>query len=419
MGKMGALREEALGKLIEAKDIAESGEELSASDQRRFDATMAEFHRLDRQVAALGGKTDLPATYEEAIEHYGGAVNGTSHGSMPVMRDASGQAIPWPGSRTSGPVPGLRPSPGASWTEAVLTASGGSSGIMAALLTPSGTAPVSVPLAPLPVTDPRQAQFVAELMPVDEAPGGRFSYLRQTTRVNNAAVVAEGERKPTSIYSLERIDDRTRTVAHLSEPIPRQQINDAGMLRQFLDDELKYGLRLAIDDEIVNGDGTGESMDGILSLATPQAFATDMMTTARKAITRLQAANLAPSAFVLNPADWESIELAAADQFAANSNQPSPADAMARRLWGVPVMVSNGIAAGTGILGDFATSAVLRVTEQARVDWSENVFDPNALGAGVGASDFERNLIRFRAETRVAIAVLRPIGFVALDLTAA
>ena len=46
----------------------------------------------------------------------------------------------------------------------------------------------------------------------------------------------------------------------------------------------------------------------------------------------------------------------------------------------------------------------------------ENVYDPNALGENEGASDFERNLVRFRGEGRWGFAVKRPRGVVKITL---
>lgn len=94
-----------------------------------------------------------------------------------------------------------------------------------------------------------------------------------------------------------------------------------------------------------------------------------------------------------------------------------PIDRMARRLWSIPVALSTSVAAGVGWLVDFAGSTVLKIREDATLDWSENTFDPDALGAGVGASDFERNMIRFRCEGRFGWAVTRPAGIVKVTLT--
>jgi hypothetical protein len=50
--------------------------------------------------------------------------------------------------------------------------------------------------------------------------------------------------------------------------------------------------------------------------------------------------------------------------------------------------------------------------EGVRIDWSENVYDSVA-----GMTDFEANLIRFRAEGRWGFGVLRPNGVVEFPLT--
>jgi hypothetical protein len=45
------------------------------------------------------------------------------------------------------------------------------------------------------------------------------------------------------------------------------------------------------------------------------------------------------------------------------------------------------------------------------------MYDENALGTGVGASDFARNLVRFRCEARMDLAATRPAAVAVMDLT--
>jgi HK97 family phage major capsid protein len=98
-----------------------------------------------------------------------------------------------------------------------------------------------------------------------------FAYLRQTTRTNNAAPVADGATKPTSVYGLTRAEDRLRVIAHLSEPINKYHLEDAADLRVFVDNELGYGLDLAVEQQLLSGDGTGENLRGILNTSGIQA----------------------------------------------------------------------------------------------------------------------------------------------------
>lgn len=335
------------------------------------------------------------------------------------------EAGPGPG---DGPVASMPRYPGAGGVE-----SGGrtwrlGAGVVSALeqrgirfgaeLTTSGNVPVTVPIRREPVSDFRAARFVADIIPEEDAVGGRFAFWRQTVRTNNAAAVAPGARKPTSIYTGEKVSDDVTTVAHLSEPVNRFDLEDAAMLRQFLTEELEYGLRLALDDEILNGDGTGARMTGIVDGATAEPWGGSLLATTRNAVTSLEELDVMPSHFVFPPAIWQEIEEEAQTSF-ATLPALSPLDAVARRLHGFPVVVSNAVGVGTGILGDFRNYAVLYRTGPIRVDWSENMYDPDKFGVGDGGSDFEANQLRFRAELRANIAVLRPAAFLSLDMTAA
>lgn len=388
MGAIEAAREAALGAYQEARRLADDG------DAAAFDAAMERFKKADaayRKAAGISGPLD-----------YAQDVVGSAAG-MPAMRFPSGYS-------------------GGSWNvgaSVVDSINRRGTGFMAALVT-GGSIPVTVPLSTTPVTDPRAARFLSDIIPMPDdggAPNGHFSFLRQTVRTNLAAPVAKGAKKPTSIYTLERVDGQTVVVAHLSEPIDRHDLSDAPLLRQFLDDEMTYGLRLAVDDQYLNGDGTGAEMDGILAAGittiTPQDT---MLATTRRAITTLEQRELQPGWFVFNPIDWEEIELEAIAQFASNPNMPAAVDRMARRLHGVPVLVTNRIAATFGLLGDFAGSSEQRQTGDIRIDWSEAVYDPDKFGVGDGGTAFEANQVVFRTEGRWAINVKRPDGFLQIDL---
>ena len=67
-----------------------------------------------------------------------------------------------------------------------------------------------------------------------------------------------------------------------------------------------------------------------------QAYATSVLTTLRKGITKLETAGYTASAFALHPADWEGVELALSSQDAIE-HLSLPYDPATRRLFGVPV----------------------------------------------------------------------------------
>ena len=271
-----------------------------------------------------------------------------------------------------------------------------------ALLDP-GTTPVTVPLAAEPVTDPRQAQFVYQLVPTEDAPSGMFSYLRQSARTNLAAVVASGALKPESVYSLARVDSKTVVIAHVSEAIDRFMIEDAPMLQAFLNQELVYGLNKALDARVVAN----------IRTAATAGSTTLNLAGIRTAITTLQAADLDPTAIVVNPTDWQAIESSAATQFASNDNFPAATEAMQRRLYGLSVVVTNSTAAGKALVGDFAGSARIFRTGGASISMHDS--HPRTVSA-VQTADFRLNQIVVRCEMRAEAVVLRPSGFVRVGL---
>lgn len=301
-----------------------------------------------------------------------------------------------------------------SWSKAVREHMGAK-----AIMAPSGSVEAPSPtgmLAPLGDKVETLLQLIPQ-EPLTDSDG--FSYLQETVRTQNAAVVAAAALKPTSVYTLERKEDRARVIAHLSEPIPRQWLSDAQGLRRYLDTVLREGLLLALESEIIDGDGTGEHFTGMLATSgiNVQAWDTDILTTARKAQTTLELLSIAPGAYVFNPTDWETIELSVDLQgkyqmtVAPDARQSLPVDRARRRLWGLPVALSTGLTAGVGLLVDFAGSTALFEREKVAIDWSEaTVVD--------GTSAFEKNLVVFRAEGRWGFAVTRPAGIVELDLGA-
>ncbi len=185
---------------------------------------------------------------------------------------------------------------------------------------------------------------------------------------------------------------------------------------------MRLGLELALEGEILNGDGTGEHMTRVASVSgsQAQAFDTDILVTARKAVTKLEkVGHLAGAGWLMHPDDWETFELLQGSESRFYYGGPDNAvDPASRRLWGAPVVTSLSQTVGVTHLVDWQAATHLHVLEDGVLDWLENMYDKDALGSGVSASDFERNVIRFRFEGRFGLETLRPSAIVEVDLTA-
>jgi HK97 family phage major capsid protein len=252
---------------------------------------------------------------------------------------------------------------------------------------------------------PSRAKFVRQLIPsVALEIGDRFAFMRQTTRTLNAAPVAAGATKPTSIVTVTKIEDRVRTIAHVSEPIDRFALEDFAALRDFLDGELRLGLLMAEDAQIISGSGTGENMTGILntagilSVARGAGSRTDAI---RKAITALEKAYVNPTVLLAHPDDTEALflEKDSGGQFLF-ATVGSPIDPQGRRVWGLQVVSTMAMPQGTALVADFNAGARLYVRDVPTVEFNSSHSDL-----------FVKNQVIARCEERVGLAVLRPMAF--------
>lgn len=237
-------------------------------------------------------------------------------------------------------------------------------------------------------------------------------YVRQGTHTNNAAPVAEATAtsdgsgaKPESAMVLAVVSEAVKTIAHWI-PATRRALADASQLRTLIDTFLRYGLEEELENQIVNGSGSGENFTGILNTSgrSQQAYTTDILTTTRKARTLVRTKGRAtPTGYLLHPEDWEAIDLLQDNEGRYFFGGPSALGQP--RLWGLPVVESEALTPGVGIVADWRL-AVLWRRMAAQILVSDSHLD-----------FFTRNLIAILGEERAAFGVIRPAAFVEMDLT--
>jgi HK97 family phage major capsid protein len=242
---------------------------------------------------------------------------------------------------------------------------------------------------------------------------------------NNAAAVAERSAsatfgvKPQSSMSFEGVQTSVKTLAHW-EAAHRNVLADEPQLRSIIDNELMYGLRLQEDAQILNGDGTGENLTGILQTSGIQTYdwsdgaysATAGMSDTkadaiRRAATLSFLAYYEPSGVVMHPNDWEDIELTK-DGNGQYLIAVSVAMGGEPKVWRLPIVETPAMTEGVALVGSFGQGAQLYDREQASIRISEQ-----------HADFFIRNAIVILAEQRLALAVKRPESFVKVNFDAA
>jgi HK97 family phage major capsid protein len=267
-----------------------------------------------------------------------------------------------------------------------------------ALLT-DGSSLTGVQLDPTILEQGRPAGSILDVLPsarVDPA----YRFLRQDSRTNNAATVAKGGTKPTSTYTIKSVDGSLHVVAHLSEPLDVYDVSDThGALESFIASELGYGLTSEIEDQVIN---TVNNESGI----NVQTYNTNLIRTSRKSVTTLQKVGIEHSFWIMSADDWENFELLTdSDERFYKTGVNAPVELAGRRLWSAPVVVSPSATTGTAFLFGEG-SARLATDGQVSLRWSDS-----------DDTDFEKNQVRARLETRINPDVLRPWAIVKVLLT--
>lgn len=254
---------------------------------------------------------------------------------------------------------------------------------------------------------------VRNLVSIRQTNSDTVEFVRQTTQVSQAAVVTESGQtasfsgsditaangyKPEGIVAYEKVSSPVETIA-VWIPATKQALSDAPQMRGLIDQELKSNLIDKLDAVIFDKIAADE---GIL---TQSYSGSSLLTTTRKAVTKIMNTGLdIPTAWVFNPADWETFELLqdGDDRYYYGG----PMNAGTPKLWGIPVIQSFNCDAGYAYLANW-NKAVLWDRQQATVSISDQHSD-----------FFIRNMVAVLAELRAAFAITRPNSFVKVDLTA-
>lgn len=257
------------------------------------------------------------------------------------------------------------------------------------------------------VGGPVQRVWLRQFLSALPATSNSFVYTREGTFTNNAAEQsAEGASKAESSITFSEETGVIVTVAHWLR-LSRQVLSDNAALGLFIENRMKQGLELRIEQQLINGDGTSGNMSGILDTGNFTAFTPISGDTAvdslRKAKLALEAADYQAGLILLNPSDLADAELLkdAQDRYIVGR----PVMGGLSTIWGVPVHATTAITAGTFAILDLSALTLFQ-RENSVVELSDSDSD-----------NFTQNLITMRAETRLGLSVSLPAGIRSGNLT--
>lgn len=263
---------------------------------------------------------------------------------------------------------------------------------------------------------------VADLLGQGSISGNAVSYLVEGAMEGDFATVAEAGAKPQIHFvNPEQVTDALKKIAGWIK-LTDEFIEDADFLVTEINNRLLYQLGYMEEQQLLNGAGTGTTVQGLLNRSgiqteTSASFATtptDWPDAIFRAMTKVEVNSGFPAdGLIIHPTDYQTFRLQKdankqyfgggffQGQYGVGGVPEKPP------LWGLSTVVTPAIAQGTVAVGAFKSVSTLYRKGGVRVE-----------SATQHASDFTSNLVTIRAEERVALAVRVPLGICKVTLTA-
>ena len=261
------------------------------------------------------------------------------------------------------------------------------------------------------VNNPNRVLTIRDVLPVGRTSSNLVEFTKENVFTNNAGAqyvspARENVTKPESGITFTLASAAVVTLAHFI-PVSRQVLDDAPQLQSYVNGRLTYGLKLEEEDQLLNGSGTSGNISGILASGNNTAYnraatGDTKLDALRKAITQAALSEYTADTIVLNPEDWEAIELLKTSygEYIFGGDM-GPVDGMAPRVWGKRVVATNSIVQGTFLGGAMSMGAQIWDRMDAAVQISYEDGD-----------NFKKNMATLLAEERLALTVYRPAAFI-------
>lgn len=383
--------------------LAKGEDNLDASDIEKLKGLNAEAHELQDSIETLdavhkrfAGLTDNLADTQKS-----GAASGESLGDF-VVKNIGEQLAKIKGvSGASIAAPEWVPRRKAN-TDTQVT--GGPSGVYGSLLT---------------YVDPNFVQAyrrptITNLFGIGAISGQAITYYVEGEKEGDFGTVGEGEKFSQIHYAdATEYTDALSTIAGFIKE-SNDMVTDLEFLKSDIDGRLLYDLSIAEEKQLLNGDGTGKNIKGLLNREGIQSYtATD----AGNDVAVLHAQSMIstttgmmPDALVINPTDYEAIRLKKDNDGNFIGGGPfygvnGGALTITPRLWGLDTVVTPAVNVGTAIVGSFKGAATFYRKGGVTVEVTNS-----------NDTDFISDLVTIRAKERVALAVRKPKAFVKLTL---
>ena len=282
--------------------------------------------------------------------------------------------------------------------------------------TPAGAMPYSTEYIPGLETVRTRLQ-VGELFQQGSTDTAAVSWLREGQVEGSIGASEEGKKKPQiHMTDPELVTEAYKKIAGVIQ-YSDEMLEDFAFLVSEINGRGVYELELAEEKALVNGDGTGANIRGILSTSGIQSLTKGTDTTAdaifKAASSVARAADYTADGIIMSVEDYTALRLAKDknDQYYGGGIF-APAYAsqggvnLFPNVWGLNTVVTSAMPKGTALVGAFKTCATFYKRGGIRVE--------STVSHG---ETFISNIVTTRIERRALLAVRKPLGFAKVDLS--
>ena len=243
----------------------------------------------------------------------------------------------------------------------------------------------------------RRRTFIRELISNGVATSNLISWVEQTGVEGSPDGTVEGTLKNQIDFDLVVVSSAVKKRTAFIK-VSTEMLGDIDFMRSEINNELTQRLSLDIDDQILNGNNTGQNLNGIIPQSTAWAagaFAlsvvdpniADVLTVADN---QIEIANHMASVYVVHPTDMTALRLAKSTDAQYVDRLQDVAGQMS--LDGIPVVKNTGIAQDTFLAMDGSKASVFSRGEMT-------------IQVGLDSDDFTKNmrtvLIEWRGLNRI------------------
>lgn len=259
---------------------------------------------------------------------------------------------------------------------------------------------------------------VSDVLGVGSISGNAVTYFVENPTITNAfATVAESGQKPEFTFPAPtQVTDSLKKIAAWWDTSD-EMIEDAAFWVSEINNRALYLLSMREEDQLLNGAGTGSTVQGLLNRSGIQtetaADNTDNADALFRAMTKVQTATaLSADALLINPADYQALRLSkdANEQYFGGGffagqygNGGVP---IQPPVWGLNTVVTAAVAQGTAVVGALKAATTVYRKGGVRVESTNS-----------DAGKFTTNVVTTRVEERVALAVRIPAAVVKVTLS--